>query len=142
VTANTADQARERRADTANTAGAAPVALATQEAETVAMPPPAAIAPRAAGAMIAETKPAQPALRSQVSAAPVVAQVAPAPALKVAGAAADAAKTSEIPETWLKRIIELRKQVKDKEADEELARFRKAYPDYVIPAELKAALPR
>jgi hypothetical protein len=36
----------------------------------------------------------------------------------------------ELPEQWLERIAELRKQGKHEEADEALAEFRRAYPDY------------
>ena len=45
---------------------------------------------------------------------------------------------AEPPAQWLKRIVELRKEGKAKEADEELAKFRKRYPDYSLPAELKS----
>lgn len=44
----------------------------------------------------------------------------------------------ESPARWLKRIVELRREGKTKEAEEELARFRKRYPDYRLPAELKS----
>jgi hypothetical protein len=45
---------------------------------------------------------------------------------------------AESPAQWLKRIVELRKEGKTKEAEEELARFRKRYPDYRLPVELKS----
>jgi len=45
---------------------------------------------------------------------------------------------AEFPAQWLKRIVELRKEGKTKEAEEELARFRKRYPNYRLPAELKS----
>jgi hypothetical protein len=41
------------------------------------------------------------------------------------------------PEAWLKEIAELRRDGKDKEALEELEKFRKRFPDYVLPTELK-----
>jgi hypothetical protein len=41
------------------------------------------------------------------------------------------------PEAWLKEIAELRRDGKDKEALEELGKFRKRFPDYVLPPELK-----
>lgn len=53
-------------------------------------------------------------------------------------AAEPAGATAESPAQWLKRIVELRKEGKTKEAEEELARFRKRYPDYRLPAELKS----
>jgi hypothetical protein len=68
----------------------------------------------------------------EVSAAGVMqsAPAAPAPA---------AAKLSEAalaPEEWLKRIAELRKQGREREAQESLAEFKKRYPDYRIPEAL------
>lgn len=45
---------------------------------------------------------------------------------------------AESPTQWLKRIVELRKEGKTKQSEEELARFRKRYPDYRLPAELKS----
>lgn len=56
-----------------------------------------------------------------------------------APAAAVAAKLPEptlAPEAWLKRIAELRKEGREREAQESLAEFRKRYPDYKIPETL------
>jgi hypothetical protein len=53
-------------------------------------------------------------------------------------AAKPAGALAESPAQWLKRIVELRREGKTKEAEEELARFRKRYPDYRLPAELKS----
>lgn len=39
------------------------------------------------------------------------------------------------PDDWLRRIIELRRAGRGAEADEELARFRAAYPNAIIPAD-------
>ena len=47
--------------------------------------------------------------------------------------AADAAKRELAPADWLERIAELRKAGQDKQADEELAEFKRRYPDYKIP---------
>lgn len=58
------------------------------------------------------------------------APAAPAPA---------AARLSEAalpPEEWLKRIAELRKQGREREAQENLAAFKKRYPDHKIPEAL------
>jgi hypothetical protein len=44
------------------------------------------------------------------------------------------AKKDESPAVWLARIAELRKQGRIKEAEENLAEFRKRYPQYSIPA--------
>lgn len=147
--------AAERR----EAAAAAPVALAKQEsaAEKPAAAP-ALQAKLAAGASNAA------ALRNKADSGPAttgapaparavaLAPAAPAPApvvvvplppgssvAKEIARMADAARDNEAPEAWLKRIVELRRQQKTKEADEEFARFRKRHPTYVIPAELKAA---
>ena len=48
-------------------------------------------------------------------------------------------KATEPPEVWLKRIQELKKQGKTREVEEELARFRKRYPDFTLPKDLTAA---
>lgn len=60
------------------------------------------------------------------------------PAEKVAGTAAEseAALTAD---EWIKRILELRKQGKTKEAADELQKFKKRYPDYSLPPELRDA---
>jgi hypothetical protein len=42
------------------------------------------------------------------------------------------AKRERAPEEWLERIAELRKLQRDREADEQLAEFRRRYPDYKI----------
>jgi negative regulator of sigma E activity len=46
---------------------------------------------------------------------------------------------TESPEMWLARIVALRRAGKDAAADEELAEFRRAYPDYPLPEELRPA---
>ena len=50
---------------------------------------------------------------------------------------ADKAEKAKAPQEWLKQIMALKEQGKDKEAKEELAKFRKRYPDYVLPRELR-----
>ena len=45
----------------------------------------------------------------------------------------------EAPERWLERILQLRKEGKDDEADKALAEFRRRYPDHKVP---EAALRR
>lgn len=42
------------------------------------------------------------------------------------------AKRERAPEEWLERIAELRKLQRDREADEQLAEFKRRYPDYKI----------
>jgi hypothetical protein len=44
----------------------------------------------------------------------------------------------EAPEAWVQRILTLRKEGKRKEAEEELAKFKRRYPDYSLPEELKS----
>ena len=64
---------------------------------------------------------------------PVVAQRS-AP---VVAAPAMADKAIESAETWMKRILELKRQDRTREFNDELAKFRKRYPDFVLPEELK-----
>ena len=47
-------------------------------------------------------------------------------------------KSSHSPDVWMKRILELKQQGKSREFEEELAKFRKRYPDFALPEELKA----
>lgn len=54
-----------------------------------------------------------------------------APAAKPAQAPV-LAKRELAPEEWLERIAELRKLQRDREADEQLAEFKRRYPDYRI----------
>ena len=42
------------------------------------------------------------------------------------------AKRELAPEEWLERIADLRKQGRDKDADEQFAEFRRRYPDFKI----------
>ena len=46
-------------------------------------------------------------------------------------------KTIEPADVWLKRIVELKKHSKAGEFEEELAKFRKQYPNFKLPDELK-----
>ena len=66
-----------------------------------------------------------------------------APTVAQSGAPAIAAlaledKAIESAETWMKRILELKRQEKTREFNDELAKFRKRYPDFALPEELKA----
>lgn len=54
---------------------------------------------------------------------------------KARAAAATVADAAETPEAWLRRIAELRRLGSDEEANAELDRFRKRYPDYPAPLE-------
>ena len=46
-------------------------------------------------------------------------------------------KPAEPPNAWMKRILELKEQGKMREFEDELAKFRKQYPDYLLPEELR-----
>jgi hypothetical protein len=50
----------------------------------------------------------------------------------------DAAGPPRTPEVWLEEIRELRKQGREREADEEWRGFRKTHPDYVVPDDDRA----
>lgn len=54
--------------------------------------------------------------------------------------AENAGKLDESPRAWLERIAKLRRDGRTKDADESLAAFRRRYPDYEIPKELRAAV--
>ena len=47
-------------------------------------------------------------------------------------------KPIESAEAWMKRILELKRQEKTREFNDELAKFRKRYPGFALPEELKA----
>ncbi|MDX1374270.1 MAG: hypothetical protein R3357_01830 [Burkholderiales bacterium] len=53
---------------------------------------------------------------------------------------AHAERKDESPHDWLERIARLRRDGRAKEADESLAEFRRRYPDYEIPKELREAV--
>ena len=63
----------------------------------------------------------------------------PAPALKMnRGAAASLAPAPQdvepaTPELWVARVVRLREEHRDEEADRELARLRERFPAYVVP---------
>jgi hypothetical protein len=113
----------------------APVAGSRGEARSAAAPaaPPAlaeAKRERSDAAAQRIMRSSEPAGQAAASAADQV-----APAAGVAGAlrAAKPAEEAETPERWLERIAELRAQGRDREADENLAEFRRRHPDYRIP---------
>lgn len=123
--------ARARRAEAPPRMAQAPAARAPESAEradaagAAAVPQGAASASAPATPPVANEAPGEPA----AAAAAADAQVQ-APAL---------AKLSEpvlTPEKWLERIAELRKQGREREAQESLAEFKKRYPDYKIPEAL------
>lgn len=89
---------------------------------------------------------AQPAVSSgELSARPAAAAPAPMPMLERAvpmaksqrGAASNADQAPRSPESWLAEIRRLRAAGREAEAREQLERFRQAYPDFVLPADLR-----
>ena len=113
-------------------------------------PPPAqtpAQAPAPTQAARAPTgKPAQPVPQTPPPAA-TSAEAAPAPRPQgspslATGAiatqiAVPAAKTERTPQAWIDDIRKMMKEGKSEEAGEEIAKFKKRYPDYVLPDDLR-----
>jgi hypothetical protein len=130
----------------------APVAGPRGEARSAAMPAapgkPQVAAEPAAAAPLAPAEAKRE--RSDEAGRPIGRASAPAadqaaPAASVAGALSTAkpAEDAETPERWLERIAELRAQGRDREADENLAEFRRRHPDYRIPEPmLRRVVPR
>jgi hypothetical protein len=112
-------------------ASAAPERPAAAARQFVPEPPPA-------GAPASAESAAQSNLGGAGARAP--ASAAPAPAAPAASEAQSAGKTVESPRAWLERIARLRREGHVKEADESLAEFRKRYPDYEIPKDLRQAV--
>ena len=94
---------------------------------------PPAVANGVAGSLPRGSAPARGApcasARCATSSAPPVAITHP-PAVLLQDA-------QSLPQLWLKRIQLMKSEGKVKEAEEELAKFRKRYPDYPLPEELK-----
>ena len=68
---------------------------------------------------------------------PAEAQAEPkASAAPAAGAAANGA-LQRTPEAWLEQIRRLKREGREQEAQAQLALFRRAYPDYAIPENLR-----
>ena len=101
-----------------------------------------------AGAGLAARNDAPRPTQRTAARAPTPATTAPAVASSSASApsayappvppASMADKTDETPEKWLTRILELKQTGKTRELEEELVKFRKRHPEYVLPEELKA----
>ncbi len=104
----------------ARTDSAATIQAYAQKAQPAAAPATVGVA----------AAPASPMIASRVATAPPV-YATSAPPAPVAG------KTMEPADLWLKRILELKKHSKAGELEEELAKFRKQYPNFKLPDELK-----
>jgi hypothetical protein len=119
-----------------DTSAAAPVAANAREErlQAPAGPGEARAPPALASAKRAEAPAAIAGARraDEVSATGVMQSAPAAPA----AAAAKLSEAALTPEEWLKRIAELRKQGREREAQESLAEFKKRYPDYRIPEAL------
>lgn len=107
-----------------------PVAAPASAAEAVAPAPP----PFAGEPKVLQAPPA-PAMRQQAvpAADAVELRAKSAPLRKEATGIAPA----HTPEQWLEDIRRMKKQGKEKEADEALAEFRKIYPEYRLPDDLR-----
>jgi len=123
---------REAKQEAVKREAEGPAVAPAPAPETAA--PAGAVAPRAPMAEFAESvAPARPAAVMRQQAAPaadaVESRAKSAPLRKEAVGAA--------PAQWLEDIREMKKQGKEKEAAEALAEFRKAYPDYRLPEDLR-----
>ena len=77
--------------------------------------------------------------RAQLAAPAPAAQALPTLGDKTtAGAAAPAYRSD--PASWMRRVIELRREHRDAEAEEELVRFRAAHPEIAVPPEARGTL--
>jgi len=105
---------------------------------------PVAVAPQVLKAPAAERKAAGSVAREAAGPAAQARDEAPLPPAARAPAPAAAniaqgkvAAAPETPEHWLERIAKLRAEGRSREADESFAEFRRRYPDYRIPDELR-----
>jgi hypothetical protein len=151
-----ADALRATKRDLDRPAEAAPFALrapggspaaaaADSAAQTRASPGPESAGSVSSSLGAAPGPSAERAARLQASPAAALAPPAAAPAAKALlqnraepsrpDANADPSQRSASPDDWLRRIIELRRAGRNAEADDELARFRTAFPNVKIPGD-------
>jgi hypothetical protein len=113
----------------------APRAVVAKPAQTAAQ------APRVEaneGPPAAQAAPQPPAAEEAKPAPPVASAAVPRSVLGANVAGAVAAKPAErTPQTWIEDIRKLMKEGKSEEAGEQLAEFKKRYPDYVLPEDLR-----
>ena len=136
---STASNAREERS---SAPAASTERTDAQRSEAASPAASARSAERAAEGASAEARQDLPAALPSAPAAPPraapLARSAPVPAVQGA-ARLDAARDFEgSAPMWLERIVELRREGREAEADAELKRFRERYPDIQVPS---AALP-
>ena len=116
---------------------AAPAANAPQAAAPLSVfgataPAPARSAPVG--------KPAQPLVQAPAPAQPQAQEAQPAPApppVAQAAAVSSAAAKERTPQAWIEDIRALMKEGKFEETGAEIAKFKKRYPDYVLPEDLR-----
>jgi hypothetical protein len=111
---------------------------AAPQAADVAAQADAASAPRAAvGAMQGAREPAARERQEFATAPPAPAMPLPPPPAKAAAPPPPAKPVAlEPPERWLERIVALRREGRQAEADASFAEFRKRHPDYRIAQEM------
>jgi len=94
-------------------------------------PPAAGAAPRQGNGVAAtETTTLAPTIASRSAISSPLHAVAPT-------LQSQANKADEAPEVWMKSILELKQQGKTREFEEQLAQFRKRYPEFKLPEELR-----
>ena len=99
--------------------------------------------PVALSAPAAEAQAPRPAERSASGVVPSPAAVGALAEPMAAHERTERAGYEQSPQHWLEHIARLRNERRDVEADESLARFRRRYPDYRIPDDIRAkVLPR
>ena len=135
----------ERPAETAPSPPAPPAVAPVSEpfpaaATAGAVMKAPAVAPTAAEAASARqslASPVGPAPVMESTAAPDRALAAPRPAPAAARALPPAARSGVDPETWLETIRRLKRQGDVDAAREQLAAFRRSYPDWPLPDDLR-----
>jgi hypothetical protein len=132
---------RERRADAPQTSTFSAFGASAPPAQTPQPPPAPSPAARATTGKPAQivTQSAPPAAPS-AEAAPASqaqAQGSPSGSASVAALQAAPAKAERTPQAWIDEIRKMMKEGKSEEAGEEIAKFKKRYPDYVLPEDLR-----
>ncbi|HKW37711.1 MAG TPA: hypothetical protein VJO54_07875, partial [Burkholderiales bacterium] len=113
---------------------AAPVSFFGAAASSPPQPSARAVAKPAQ--LPAQSPPARAEVQAQVREAPP--SQTPAPAVAQAAATGEMAKANErSPQAWIEDIRKLMSAGKSEEAGEEIAKFKKRYPDYALPEDLR-----
>lgn len=115
-----------RASATAPAAEAPPPPVYASTAPPVAAVPPPVYAPAAPSAVAQRVEATRASAPLEASAER---RAASAPVLL--------GRVEETPEAWIKRIVELKRLEKRREVEEELLKFRKRYPEFVLPEGLR-----